>query len=216
MYFPVEDAKATESSGARKRSKPNKETALPGDIWPPSVDYGQSHTGSAVAAFPARRSEQAASTYCGTQFLQHARIPNATENVDLQLNQRPANSRVRPSAFGEWMTKLIYVGLAGCALCVTPVAAGEGVYDGPTAIRPLTVTRSALLTAQPGLRFRAPVLPGEGRIQGPSSCGGSPSRGRQARSSPSCGRQAPVPHRQARRFPTRGSQAHRSSAPSTG
>ena len=141
MYFPVEDAKATESSGARKRSKPNKETALPGDIWPPSVDYGQSHTGSAVAAFPARRSEQAASTYCGTQFLQHARIPNATENVDLQLNQRPANSRVRPSAFGEWMTKLIYVGLAGCALCVTPVAADEGVYDGPTAIRPLTVTR---------------------------------------------------------------------------
>jgi hypothetical protein len=38
------------------------------------------------------------------------------------------------------MTKLIYVGLAGCALCVTPVAADEGVYDGPTAIRPLTVT----------------------------------------------------------------------------
>ena len=38
------------------------------------------------------------------------------------------------------MTKLIYVWLTGCALCVTPVAADEGVYDGPTAIRPLTVT----------------------------------------------------------------------------
>jgi hypothetical protein len=38
------------------------------------------------------------------------------------------------------MTKLIYVCLTGCALCVTPVAADEDVYDGPTAIRPLTVT----------------------------------------------------------------------------
>jgi hypothetical protein len=38
------------------------------------------------------------------------------------------------------MTKLIYVWLTGCALCVTPVAADEDVYDGPTAIRPLTVT----------------------------------------------------------------------------
>ena len=38
------------------------------------------------------------------------------------------------------MTKLIHVWLTGCALCVTPVAADEGVYDGPTAIRPLTVT----------------------------------------------------------------------------
>ncbi len=38
------------------------------------------------------------------------------------------------------MTKLIYVWLTGWALCVTPVAAAEDVYDGPTAIRPLTVT----------------------------------------------------------------------------
>ena len=38
------------------------------------------------------------------------------------------------------MTKLIGVWLAGCALCVTPVVADEDVYDGPTAIRPLTVT----------------------------------------------------------------------------
>ena len=38
------------------------------------------------------------------------------------------------------MTRLIGVWLAGCALCVTPVVADEDVYDGPTAIRPLTVT----------------------------------------------------------------------------
>ena len=37
------------------------------------------------------------------------------------------------------MTRLIGVSLAGCALCVTPVVADEDVYDGPTAIRPLTV-----------------------------------------------------------------------------
>jgi hypothetical protein len=37
------------------------------------------------------------------------------------------------------MTRLIGVWLAGCALCVTPVVADEDVYDGPTAIRPLTV-----------------------------------------------------------------------------
>ena len=37
------------------------------------------------------------------------------------------------------MIRLIGLWLAGCALCVTPVAADEGVYDGPTAIKPLTV-----------------------------------------------------------------------------
>jgi hypothetical protein len=41
------------------------------------------------------------------------------------------------------MTKLALLWLAGCALCVTPVAAAEDVYDGPTAIRPLTVTPKA-------------------------------------------------------------------------
>jgi hypothetical protein len=30
------------------------------------------------------------------------------------------------------MTKLNYVWLTGCALCITPVAADEDVYDGPT------------------------------------------------------------------------------------
>ena len=38
------------------------------------------------------------------------------------------------------MIKLIGLWLVVCALCVTPVAADEGVYDGPTPIKPLTVT----------------------------------------------------------------------------
>ena len=38
------------------------------------------------------------------------------------------------------MIRLIGLWLVGCALCVTPVAADEDVYDGPTAIKPLTVT----------------------------------------------------------------------------
>src|SRR5271165_5209237 len=38
------------------------------------------------------------------------------------------------------MTRVIGLLLVGCALCVTPVAADEDVYDGPTAIKPLTVT----------------------------------------------------------------------------
>ena len=37
------------------------------------------------------------------------------------------------------MTRLIGLWLVGCALCVTPVAADEDMYDGSTAIRPLTV-----------------------------------------------------------------------------
>jgi hypothetical protein len=38
------------------------------------------------------------------------------------------------------MIRLIGLWLVGCALFVTPVAADEDVYDGPTAIKPLTVT----------------------------------------------------------------------------
>ena len=37
------------------------------------------------------------------------------------------------------MTRLTGLWLMWCALCVTPVAADEDIYDGPTAIRPLTV-----------------------------------------------------------------------------
>jgi hypothetical protein len=37
------------------------------------------------------------------------------------------------------MIRLIGLSLVGCALCVTPVSAEEGMYDGPTAIKPLTV-----------------------------------------------------------------------------
>jgi hypothetical protein len=72
------------------------------------------------------------------------------------------------------MIKLIYVWLTGCALCVTPVAADEDVYDGPTAIRPLTVTPKPQHSPPPnpvcdferqcypekaGPRVQAPVAP---------------------------------------------------------
>src|SRR5580698_196858 len=72
------------------------------------------------------------------------------------------------------MSKLIYVWLTGCALCVTPVAADEDVYDGPTAIRPLTVTPKPQHSPPPnpvcdferqcypekaGPRVQAPVAP---------------------------------------------------------
>ena len=48
------------------------------------------------------------------------------------------------------MVKLIVLWLVGCALCVTPVAAAEDVYDGPTAIRPPTVTPQPQSAARPG------------------------------------------------------------------
>ncbi len=47
------------------------------------------------------------------------------------------------------MIRLIGLGLVGCALCVTPVAADEDVYDGPTAIEPLTVTPKPQPSASP-------------------------------------------------------------------
>ena len=37
------------------------------------------------------------------------------------------------------MIRLISLSLVW-TLCVAPVAADEGIYDGPTAIKPLTVT----------------------------------------------------------------------------
>ena len=72
------------------------------------------------------------------------------------------------------MIRLIGLGLAACALCLTPVAADEDVYDGPTAIRPLTVTPQPQQSAPPdavcdfehqcypekgGPMVRAPVAP---------------------------------------------------------
>ena len=47
------------------------------------------------------------------------------------------------------MIRLIGLWLVGCALCVTPVAADEDVYDGPTAIKPLTVTPQPRHSAPP-------------------------------------------------------------------
>jgi hypothetical protein len=47
------------------------------------------------------------------------------------------------------MIRLIGLWLVGCAMCVTPVAADEDVYDGPTAIKPLTVTPQPQHSALP-------------------------------------------------------------------
>ena len=83
------------------------------------------------------------------------------------------------------MIRLIGLWLLGCAMCVTPGAADEDVYDGPTAIKPLTVTprAGALRPGQHCLRFRASVLPGEGWTHGPGSRG-SPGHGGQAHRPP--------------------------------
>ena len=47
------------------------------------------------------------------------------------------------------MIRLICLWSVGCALCVTPVAADEDAYDGPTAIKPLTVTPQPQHSAPP-------------------------------------------------------------------
>ena len=72
------------------------------------------------------------------------------------------------------MVRLIGLGLVWCALCSTPVAADEDVYNGPTAIRPLTVMPQPEHPARPitvcdfehqcypekgGPRVQAPVAP---------------------------------------------------------
>jgi hypothetical protein len=47
------------------------------------------------------------------------------------------------------MIRLIGLWLVGSAMCVTPGAADDHVYDGPTAIRPLTVTPQPQHSAPP-------------------------------------------------------------------
>ena len=47
------------------------------------------------------------------------------------------------------MIRLIGLWLVGCALFVTPVAADEDVYNGPTAVKPLTVTPQPQHSAPP-------------------------------------------------------------------
>jgi hypothetical protein len=47
------------------------------------------------------------------------------------------------------MIRLIGLWLVGCALWVAPVAADEDFYDGPTAIKPLTVTPQSQHPAPP-------------------------------------------------------------------
>ena len=69
------------------------------------------------------------------------------------------------------MIRLIGLWLVGCALCVTPVAADEDVYDGPTAIRPLTVTPQPQHSARPNTvcDFEHQCYPEKGgpRVQAP-------------------------------------------------
>jgi hypothetical protein len=47
------------------------------------------------------------------------------------------------------MIRLIGVGLVGWTLSVTPVAADEDIYDGPSAIKPLTITPQPQHSAPP-------------------------------------------------------------------
>ncbi len=47
------------------------------------------------------------------------------------------------------MIRLIGLWVVGCALCATPVAADDDVYDGPVAIKPLTVTPRPQQPASP-------------------------------------------------------------------
>ena len=49
------------------------------------------------------------------------------------------------------MIRLFGLWVVGGALCVTPVAADEGIYDGPTAIRPLTVKPQPQHSVQPNI-----------------------------------------------------------------
>jgi hypothetical protein len=71
------------------------------------------------------------------------------------------------------MVRLIGLGLVACALCVTRVAADEDVYDGPTAIRPLTVTPQPQRSAQPNTvcDFEHQCYPKKGgpRVQAPGA-----------------------------------------------
>jgi hypothetical protein len=62
------------------------------------------------------------------------------------------------------MIRLVGLGLVGCILCVTPVAAEEDMYDGPTAIRPLTVTPQPQHSAPPNTvcDFQHQCYPEEG------------------------------------------------------
>ena len=84
------------------------------------------------------------------------------------------------------MIRLIGLWLVGCSLCVTPVAADEDVYDGPTAIKPLTVTPLPQYSAPPDTvcDFEHQCYPEKGGPAVPAPLG-SPSRGRQARRAPS-------------------------------
>jgi hypothetical protein len=62
------------------------------------------------------------------------------------------------------MIRLMGLWLTGCVLCVTPVAADEDLYHGPTAIKPLTVTPRPQHCAPPNMvcDFEHQCYPEEG------------------------------------------------------
>ena len=62
------------------------------------------------------------------------------------------------------MIRLIGLWLVGCAMCVTPAAADEDLYDGPTAIKPLTVKPQPQHSAPPNMvcDFEHQCYPEEG------------------------------------------------------
>ena len=82
------------------------------------------------------------------------------------------------------MIRHIGLWLVGCALFVTPVAADENVYDGPAAIKPLTVTPQPQHSTPPNTvcDFEHQCYPETG---GPTAPAASPGHCGQAHHAPS-------------------------------
>jgi hypothetical protein len=68
------------------------------------------------------------------------------------------------------MIRLISLSLVGWTLCVAPVAADEDIYDGPTAIKPLTVTPQPQHSAPPNTvcDFEHQCYPEKGGLEAPA------------------------------------------------
>ena len=68
------------------------------------------------------------------------------------------------------MIRLIGLWLVGCAMCVTPGAADEDVYGGPTAIKPLSATPQPQHSAPPNMvcDFEHQCYPGKGGPAAPA------------------------------------------------
>jgi hypothetical protein len=68
------------------------------------------------------------------------------------------------------MIRPIGLWLVGWTLCVAPVAADEDIYDGPTAIKPLTVTPQPQHSTPPNIvcDFEHQCYPGKGGPEAPA------------------------------------------------